>query len=292
MNIIITGATSFLGQTLSGRLSGRGKDDSCILFRHSFAEAPERLPQRADAWVHFAWGGVGSAGRSDRVQQAKNVEMSMAALQKAAQLSCSRFLFAGSQAEYGDAALSASGLQEETAECRPKSEYGKAKLLFGQQAASWAARYNAGRGPEERLRLIHMRIFSVYGNGDHPGSLLESCLHAFAHNERMEFGACTQDWDYLYIEEAVRAIEGLLDSETAEGIYNIASGDIRPLRAYIEELHALFNSRSALCFGARGDNAEGAVSLRPSLSRLHAETGFVSRVSFAEGIRKMRGKGE
>lgn len=103
----------------------------------------------------------------------------------------------------------------------------------------------------------------------------------------MELGPCSQDWDYMYIADAVEAMTALLFSETAEGIYNVASGDIRPLRSYVEELRELMGSESPLCFGARGDNAEGAVSLRPSVERLQKACGFAPRYSFREGIRQM-----
>ena len=397
MRVIVTGASSFLGQALlrelekeneqsgglqngadraglqpmtgaagqekssradmlcSAAVKSAGTGFEIIAFRHSFEEAPERLPERADAWVHFAWAGVGSAGRSDRKIQDYNVEMSMAALQKAAALGCTRFLFAGSQAEYGKAKLaaepddviakeaayvrkidvtgktvesgggmsaenalrlrktdiagdiSAAGSfsaeresfnskifevrtvlrQCENAVCQPQSEYGKAKLAFGQRAARWTADWNEDDVPQ-RLRFVHMRIFSVYGPGDHAGSLIQSCMEHFEKQEAMQLGPCTQDWDYLYIDDAARAVAGLLRSETAEGIYNVASGHIRPLREFVLELREFLQSGSELQFGVRGNNAEGAVPLCPSVRRLREETGFQPQIGFLEGVRRLR----
>lgn len=299
MRVVITGASSFLGRALVRELekNGSGRFEITAL-RHSFEEAPKQLPEQADAWVHFAWAGVGSAGRSDRSIQDYNIEMSMAALKKAAELGCTRFLFAGSQAEYGRAEPAEEILtdgklpekivlrQREDAVCLPQSKYGKAKLAFGQRAARWTADWNADDVPQ-RLRFIHMRIFSVYGPGDHAGSLLQSCMEHFRKNETMEFGNCTQDWDYLYIDDAARAVSLLLQSETAEGIYNAASGDIRPLREYVGEVKKLLHSQSRLLFGVRGDNAEGAVSLRPSVRKIREAVGFYPNISFSEGIRRM-----
>ena len=213
----------------------------------------------------------------------------MAALKKADELGCSRFLFAGSQAEYGRAPHGG-GLQREEDPCSPRSEYGKTKLLFGQLGSRWVDSRNEEE--ESPLRFIHMRLFSVYGPGDHENSLISTCLRKFPKGEEMELGPCTQDWDYLYIDDALEAVLGLLFSRDAEGIYNIGSGDIRPLRDYIEELHGLLNSKSLLCFGSRQDNAEGPVPLRPSLERIRRDCGFVPRVSFQEGIRRMLEAGD
>lgn len=273
----------------SGRKGAGGRTDSAafepfeiISFRHGTDEEPKRLPERADAFVHFAWAGVGSAGRSDKQTQAYNIEMSMAALQTAASLGCTRFLFAGSQAEYGRA-HGPDGKQHEDGPCFPQSEYGKAKLSFGQRASRWAASLNEDDVPE-RFRFIHMRIFSVYGPGDHETSLISTCIRKFSADAPAEFGGCTQDWDYLYIDDAAEAIAALLISEDAEGIYNIGAGESRPLREYISEIHELLKSSSEMRFGVRGDNAEGAVSLRPSVEKLNALCGFSPRVNFAEGI--------
>lgn len=282
MNIILTGASSFLGKAAAKTLLARGHE--LVLLRHSFEEAEIALPAHADVWIHFAWAGVGSKGRQDEAVQAFNVAMSMAALQKAAQLGCSKFLFAGSQAEYGHA-----NRQEETEACAPISAYGKAKLLFSQKARNWLLKEQAGKEQDALMQFVHMRIFSVYGPGDHETALVPSCLRAFCKGADMDFGPCTQDWDYLYLTDAADAVALLAEADIPGLSYrcvNIAGTDIRPLKSYIEEMHALCKSASKMHFGARGNNAEGAVSLRPVTKRL-AALGFKAQTKFADGIQKM-----
>ena len=296
MKVIVTGATSFLGQALCRRLQEGAFPEpvELISFRHSFEEAPERLPEQADAFLHLAWAGVGSAGRNDKSIQAYNLEMSMAALKKADELGCSRFLFAGSQAEYGRVPHGG-GLQREEDPCSPRSEYGKTKLLFGQLGSRWVDSRNEEE--EVPLRFIHMRLFSVYGPGDHESSLISSSIKSFLANKAMEFGPCTQDWNYLYIDDAAKAVASLMETEGAQGIYNVAGRDTRPLRDYIEELFKLYTEATdmplsretavnMLKFGMRGDNAEGAVSLRPDIRRITAETGWEPETDFRTGIKK------
>ena len=249
MRCIVTGASSFLGRAVTAALRDAGHDVTAL--RHSFEEAQTPLPARADVWFHFAWAGQGSAGRSSGETQNYNIAMSMAALRKAASMHCARFLFAGSQAEYGSggraadqrtarhagstervqaaAVINASttgrndcgsaelmqqeaDLEHETDALNPVSAYGKAKAAFGEAARAFV-RERLQKG-ETAPFYVHLRIFSVYGPGDHETALIPSCIRAFRENAPMRFGACTQDWNYLYLDDAVRAV--LLAAEAPE----------------------------------------------------------------------------
>ena len=230
---------------------------------------------QADAWLHLGWEGAGSANRRNPQLQAKNIGYALEAVKTAAGLGCRRFLFSGSQAEYGIC----QGAMREDQECRPVSEYGKDKLKVCCRASELAR--------DLGMEYIHTRIFSVYGPGDHPWSLISTCVDTFLKGGHMELGACTQQWNFLYIEEAAEILVKLLLGKAPSGVYNVAGEDTRPLREYIEELYRLCGSRGTYEFGKRPPNAEGTVSLVPDLERLRQATGFRQRISFAEGIRRM-----
>ncbi len=272
MRVIVTGATSFVGNAAAACLEAHGHE--VVRLRHSFDSEPDKLPDRADVWLHFAWAGSGSSDRADPVIQQYNVDMSMAAVRKAAELGCERFVFAGSQAEYGF--RQDGGLKQEYGETYPESEYGKAKDRVRRLAERFMTE------TEDSMQYVHMRIFSVYGEGDHAHSLINSLIDGFDRREAIELGNCTQLWNYLYISDAAETIR-LLCEKADGGIYNVASEDTRPLRAYVEELYELMGGRGSALFGRRADNAEGAADLSPDTTRLR-DLGFKSKVSFREGI--------
>lgn len=89
---------------------------------------------QAKAWLHLGWDGAGSDKRKDVKLQEKNIGYALQALHTAAALGCKRFLFSGSQAEYG---ICNEWMKEEQ-ECHPVSEYGKDKVLVYQQATKAA----------------------------------------------------------------------------------------------------------------------------------------------------------
>ena len=316
MRAIVTGSRSFIGAAVIECLRSDGVEVTAL--RHSFEEEPEKLPGEADLWIHFAWAGQGPGGRVDGSIQTYNMEMSMAALRKASELQVKRFVFAGSQAEYGPVRRKTA--IAETALCRPVSEYGKAKKAFGEFAGRWVMAFNEDddfgdhgsicedhseaadknpSGAEEacglepsggRMSFLHLRIFSVYGGGDRKDSLISSAIDTFRRGEEMELSPCTQLWNYMYIKDAARAIAlvSLLpwDSFGECESLNIAGEDTRPLRSYIEELRELMGSSSKLSFGARSFNTEGAADLWPDTSKLRG-LGFREEYSFSGGIKEM-----
>ena len=224
-----------------------------------------------DAWVQIGWDGAGSDNRMKRGVQQANVRNSLAAVRAASGLGCGRFLFTGSQAEYG---IHHSIITEDTP-CNPVSEYGKAKADFANLAKELCK--------SRKMEYIHTRIFSVYGPGDHPWSLVHTCLNTWMQGGHMELGECTQKWNFLYIEDAAAAIIRLL-TEGRPGVYNIAGEDTRILREFIEEMYCLCGSRGSYAYGKRKPNAEGPASLIPDISKLEAETGWRPVTSFTEGI--------
>lgn len=294
MNVIITGASSFIGRKTADRLMAEGHN--VIKIKHSFNELSDVDMSRIKdslcgetAVLHFAWSGVGSQGRSDAGIQDFNVKMSEETLRTAIELGAERFIFAGSQAEYGRPEPGAA-IQSEENVCHPVSEYGRAKLEFGRLGAEICREYNNFKDNERKIKFIHTRIFSVYGEGDHETSLVNTCIKNFIENKDMDFGEALQDWNYMNIEDAARALSMLCQYEFEDAkplIINIAGSEIHPLRWYIDKIYNLCDSESKKNFGVLPDRAEGNTSLRPDISKLKALS-FKEEVSFEDGIIRLR----
>lgn len=294
--VVLTGATSFLGRGMARELVKQGHEVVAIVRPNSRnaqgLESVEGLKivrrdmsdcdgwtkeiRHADWFVHFGWGGIGAEGRANPAIQAKNVQDGMLCLEGALRLGCERFLFSGSQAEYGPCS---GRITEETA-CAPILEYGKGKLEFLRQASTYAA--------DKPIVYLHARIFSVYGEGDHPWALVPSCVRAFCIDQRMELSSCEQKWNFLYLDDAARALIALLDAPDAHRytVYNVAGTDTRTLREFVEEMHAIAGGGEP-CYGERKNAKEAVIGLDPSIERLQKITGWSPKVPFREGIEKL-----
>ena len=300
MTVIVTGASGFLGLATCRRLLAEGHTVYGVLQTQS--QNAHKLPvherffpvrydlgtddaplkaavPHADTFIHFAWAATKGDNRNDHDAHFANVDHSLALMKTAAALGCKRFIFAGSQAEYG---IHFEKITEETP-CTPVSEYGKAKLAFGLQGAALA--------PSLGLDFIHLRIFSTYGVGDHPHTLMSSCIRTFLADETMEMGDCMHTWNFLNIDDEAALIAKMATFNgtlSAEGpIFNVASDDTRRLKEFVLEAYDLCGKRGECAFGEPQPKPEGIVQLNPSIDKAKRLLGWAPRVTFADGVKAM-----
>ena len=292
--------------------------------RDGFALA-SLVPNNLDAIIHFAWDGVGSKGRENPEIQEQNLLMSKGFYQWGLQNGVKYFLFAGSQAEYGR------GTREHP---EPVSAYGKAKLSFSRYGLSGGrveedsaflkqclrsfedkeeAEQEKAKETEQKIeqkieqkteqenpmKFLDLRIFSVYGVGDHETTLVHTLVQAVLAGRSMDLSPCSQMWNFMEARDLARAIAFLLEGGFGSGTYDLCSQDSRPLKDYVLEIESLgkaflekkegkilSTSSSLLRFGERASNAEGPVDLKPSIKDLY-DRGFQEKISFQQGIEEL-----
>lgn len=274
------------------------------------------LPKDLDAIIHFAWDGVGSKGRENPEIQEQNLLMSKGFYQWGLQSGVKYFLFAGSQAEYGR------GTRENP---QPVSAYGKAKLSFSRYGLSGGKgeerhsfqeqdpktvdsleKTTQGKNPEisqeegrkRKMDFLDLRIFSIYGIGDHESTLVQTLVQAVLAGQSMDLSPCSQMWNFMEARDLARAIYFLLEGGFGSGTYDLCGKESRPLKDYVLEIEALGKaflekkegrkerSTSLLRFGERASNAEGPVDLKPSIKDLY-DRGFQEKISFSQGIEEL-----
>lgn len=309
MRVLLTGITSFIGREIAKELLDRGHQvygmarasSQRILYLDArihilYCDINEirnfdttQLKEEIDIFIHLAWEGIGQKGRMDLEIQSRNMENTFYAIEIAAKLGCKRVLFTGSQAEYGitlervnAGEYPADALITEETECRPISEYGKAKLEVLRKAQSLCKRWG--------MEYIHLRIFSIYGVGDHKTSLIYYCMQNSMEKEEIVLSSCKQLWNYLYVEDCARAISGLVECKYLSNspIINIASQDTRVLRDFVKELmQTIGKEEIKVIFEERSPAKEGTVYLNPSIQKLQELINFKTRVDFQIGVKQI-----
>lgn len=295
MTIAITGATSMLGiATIKECIN---QNINVIAFCRPLSKNLNRIPNndfvriiecdldsmqefnveqlKADVFIHFGWTFTDREGRNNPSKQMKNVQYTLDAVSLAQRLGCRKFIGAGSQAEYG----TPNTILKEDTPVNPVVPYGVAK-------------YSAGRFSKiecEKIGLEYnwVRILSVYGTNDLPGTLISQLIYNAKNNIPMGLSGCEQTWDYLFEDDAGRAFVAISKNGVKGRVYNLGSGQGRKLKDFVQEIIDIVNPEYKPNFGIKPYNKTQPFFLCCTISDLINDIGWKSKVSFREGILKI-----
>lgn len=297
MRCIVTGATGFIGKALCRELLCQGHEVSAIIRPGSarkgrmasfmgeekfrILELPlgelESYARRekisADVFFHLAWNGSAGEDRENFDMQEENLSYLADAIRTAKVCGCQRFVGAGSQAEYG---VLQGKAYEDKAVPHPFMMYGATKnaaCLMGRILAKQCG-----------ITFIWPRIYSVYGVGENPGTLVNYVIETLQQGKRPELSPCENMWNFLYITDCAKQLVALGLSENAEGIYHLASQDTRLLKDFVKEIRDIVVPGLELGFGCRSADSQKTFWLEPDVSRIESII-KLDYVSFEEGIR-------
>ncbi len=290
---VITGATGMIGANLARRLLREGievralcrpdspkirnlpqDDPNLLVVPCSLSEIPTLSEEPSDAWFHFGWDGVYGEARNDEARQMKNVDYTLQALRKATACGVKRFIFAGSQAEYGPV----SGILSEDTPMHPVNAYGKAKKAAEEAGKRLAA--------ELSVDFMAARILSVYGPYDNDYTMVMSAIHKLLRGEKPSFTKGEQIWDYLYAEDAASAMEAIMRHGKAGKSYVLGSGSGAPLSDYIEAIRDAVDPTLPLGLGEIPYAENQVMHLVADTGSITEDTGWKAETPFTEGIHK------
>ncbi len=289
--VVVTGATSMLGVALiqecirqntevlaivrsdSGRLDRLPKSNLIEVYESKLENLRfiQNIYKKYDVFYHFAWDYTSKDSRDNPVLQEKNIQYTLDAVELANRLKCSKFIGAGSQAEYGKV----DGIIRADTVANPTIAYGVAK-------------YAAGKLSEKRcsqLGMVHIwgRIFSLYGRYDNEGTMLVYAIDQFLKNREAVFSEATQLWDYLHESDAGKIFWRLGELVNRSGVYCVASGQPRVLKEFILELKECFDARVKCCFSA-SNKKDSIIGLNPDAEALFQDIDYTPQIKFKDGI--------
>lgn len=232
------------------------------------------LNEKYDAFFHFAWNGTFGNSRNDSYLQNMNVKYTLDAVNLASHLGCEVFVGAGSQAEYGRV----EGKLSSATPTDPENGYGIAKYTAGKLSAIYAKQLN--------IKHVWARILSVYGPNDNNFTMIMSTIEKLLNGERASFTKGEQEWDYLYCDDAAKAIYLMALYGKDQAVYPLGSGIHRPLSEYITILREEIPRDCEIGLGDIPYSDNQVMYLCADISELTKDTGFVPTMSFREGIKK------
>lgn len=296
MRAVVTGATGFVGKWLVDTLLEQG-EEVMVLVRNTEAIPCSwkekvlvvnatldqiidlcgmELPWKdADIFFHLAWAGTSGTERANTQLQLANVQHTCDAVRLAAKLGCERFANAGSIMEYEamkyipkDGALPGMGCI-----------YSVAKLTADYMAKVVAT--------QEKITYVNLIMSNIYGVGEKSARFVNTIMRKMLMNEEIPLTEGKQLYDFIYVEDAVAAMILAAKKGDANSSYYIGNVCQRPLKDFVQEMHAVLKSNAKLMFGAipfGGVQLEYNEFDTSSLRKL----GFEPRISFAEGVKRTK----
>lgn len=295
--VVITGATSMLGIATAKECLKNGAEIIYAVVRETssnlnrlpnderivkvycqaceYQKLDEIIETSCDTFYHMAWDGTGSGRDKSVIGQCNNIGYTLEALKAAKRLGCSKFIATGSQAEYG---LSNLEKQSPDSSTNPCTAYGISKYAAGKLSMIEAAKLD--------ISCIWVRVFSVYGIYDKTSSMISSSILKMLKGEYVSFTAAEQMWDFLYSEDAGRALYLIGEKVNESHVYCLGSGVKRPLREYIEIMRDKINKNLSIGIGDIPYPKNAVMNICADIESLTSDTGWKPQVGFEEGIEK------
>lgn len=257
------------------------KDDRIRLIecdRSNYKILPKLVNANCDVFYHMVWPRTATYAENidDMILKCDAVKTVIEAVGVASELGCQKFIGAGSQSEYG---LPRNGCYSLNSECMPVRADGIFHLMAGQLAKMSAEQLG--------MRCIWMRIFSVYGINDRPNSMVQETIGKLLNGEHCSFTKSEQKWDYVYSDDVAEAfyLVGTLINE--HNTYNIASGESKSLKEYVETIRDVVSPNAELGIGELDYPPNAIMNMEVDISTLTADTGWRPQIDFKSGIRRI-----
>lgn len=235
---------------------------------------PDMIQENADIFYHFAWEGTFGETRNDMCLQNNNVKYALEAVKAAKKMGCTRFIGAGSQAEYGRV----EGILRPDTPVFPENGYGIAKLCAGQMTRIMCSQLG--------LEHVWARLLSVYGPYDGMNTMIMSVVQKLLSGEKPLLTKGEQMWDYLYAKDVANALFLMGEKGKNGAVYCVGSGKAKPLIEYMEEIRDAIDSNAELGIGEIPYGEKQVMYLCADIEELANDTGFVPKYDFSEGIRR------
>ena len=291
--VLVTGANGFIGSHVvkellshdltvfavvrDGNASQLPPHDNLIIVNCSmndYHEIDQKLNgiHDIDTVYHFAWEGVSGKLQGDESTQLNNIRNTLDLIDRLPILGVKRFIGAGSLHE-----KECLSIIESDQEIKNLGEMYKAAKLACHHMAK-VKLCNMG------IDFLWPIITNTYGAGEKSARLINLTIRKMLMGERPKFTKGDQLYDFVYITDTARAFYLIGEYGKHCTNYTIGTGNVQPLRDYLEQLCSYVNPNILPGFGEVDFNGIYLDEKYYDIESLRKDTGYKANITFAKGI--------
>jgi nucleoside-diphosphate-sugar epimerase len=200
--------------------------------------------------------------------------MSLCLAQALAEAGCSRFVGAGTCAEYD---WDYGFLSENVTPLNPRSLYGVCKNATREILQAFCARVGMG--------FAWTRFFLLYGPMEARERLIPYVVLTLLKGEVAKCTRGEQMRDFLYVEDAASAMWAVAKSGLS-GPVNVGSGQLIEVRTLVETVAQHLEREENVVFGALPTDPQEPPMVLADVRRLASRTGWKPSLTLQEGVEK------
>lgn len=289
MRIFVTGGTGIVGSATVPVLRARGHD-VLVLTRRKLGEQDSGYCQgdlsdtealagllgrfSPDAALHLGWEGLPDYSLT---QTLRNLNYSINFFTAAAVAGCKTIMSTGSCWEYA----ARTGQLSEDAPLSGGEPFHAAKNALRFIGEAVATTHGA--------RFFWMRLFFVYGPGQRQQSLVPRLVESIQHGEPPALRAPNNRHDFIYVQDAARALADVLEQSPPETVYNVGSGHPTAVADIIETVYRLVDASPA---GSLTGSGPPSQDFWADITRLKRDTGWQPMYGLEAGLRTTLSEGK
>ena len=291
--VVIVGANGFIGSHLCLHLATQGYQvialvqkglpydflqniDNIICLDFSFDDLHllngNSNIEGATMLYHMAWAGVSTTYKNEAITQAQNILYGIKVLEFADVNDIRRVIVPGSASEYA----CGKGIIDGHNNPAPSDLYSAAKVATRYVCQTYARQHN--------IQFLWATITSIYGPGRNDNNLITYAIKTLLQGEKPSFTGLQQQWDYLYIDDLMSALQAIGEKGIDGKIYPVGSGELKQMAEYVKILRDKIDPSLPLGIGELPYKNKTIDNQILDITALKADTGFAPRFTFEQGI--------
>lgn len=288
--IVVTGASGFIGHAVVQQLYNQGYQVLAIsrtlpnnpyppevfviqMDLGNIDKLPDKINDKWDIWIHLAWRGTSGQDRKNSLVQIQNLQDFQRCICVARDIGCTRFVGIGSIMEI-----------EHNMDPRTGEKYCQRSDYVYALAKNMSHAILYSEASKHGMDAIWCTLTNVYGVGDKSNRLINYAMNTILDGKEPNFSSATQMYDFVYITDVANAIIACALTGRSFEEYLIGSGQVAPLRNFLDKLHDILAPSSTFHYGSLPIGGPDLPKQVFAIEKIQKQLGWYPSVTFEEGI--------